>query len=95
MRLKKRNEDLIASQILNICRNGAGKTRILYQANLNSSKVNHYLDNMKKNGFIAEVVLGSRIQYKTTQKGAELMMRIDRLQSEMDELHAHLFEVEL
>ncbi len=94
MSLKKRDEDLIASQILDICQNEAGKTRILYQANLNSSTVNHYLDNMKKNGFIAEVVLGSRILYRTTQKGTELKMRIDRLRSEMDELHAHMFEAE-
>jgi len=93
MRTKKRNNDLIASQILDICLNGAGKTRILYQANLNSSKVNQFLDRLIENGFIEEIPTGSRTLYRTTQKGLELKRRFQQLQSEMDKLHENLFAV--
>ncbi len=85
---------LIASQILEICQNGAGKTKILYQANLNSSKVNQYLDNLVKNEFIAEIPAGNRMIYRTTTKGMELKKRIDQLQNEIDEIHDNLFKAE-
>jgi predicted transcriptional regulator len=94
MRTKKRDENLIASQILEICQNGAGKTKILYQANLNSTKVNQYLDNLIKNGFIAEITMGHRVIYKTTTSGQELKKRLDQLQNEIEELHANLFKAE-
>ncbi|MCX6675645.1 MAG: DNA-binding protein, partial [Methanothrix sp.] len=77
MRTKRRDDNLIASQILEICQNGAGKTKILYQANLNSTKVNQYLDNLIKNGFIAEIPMVHRVIYKTTSSGQELNKRLD------------------
>ncbi len=92
--MKKRNNDLIALQILDICLKGAGKTRILYQANLNSSKVNQYLINLVGNGLIEEVPAGSRVIYLTTSRGAELKRRFERLQCEIDELHSNLFPME-
>jgi predicted transcriptional regulator len=94
MRTKKRDDNSIASQILEICQNGAGKTKILYQANLNSTKVNQYLDNLIKNGFIAEIPLGHRVIYQTTSSGQELKKRLDQLQNEIEELHANLFKAE-
>jgi predicted transcriptional regulator len=94
MRTKKRDDNLIASQILEICQNGAGKTKILYQANLNSSKVNKYLDNLIKKGFIAEIPMGHRVIYKTTSSGQELKKRLDQLHDEIEELHANLFKAE-
>ncbi len=93
-RSKRRSDDLVVSQILDICVAGAGKTRILYQANLNSSRVNHFLENLVKNGFIAEMPRGARTLYKTTSKGEELKEKLHRLQGEMDDLHANLFEAE-
>jgi predicted transcriptional regulator len=95
MRTKRRDDNLIASQILEICQNGAGKTKILYQANLNSTKVNQYLDNLIKNGFIAEISMGHRVIYKTTSSGQELKKRLDELQNEIEDLHANLFNSRL
>ncbi len=46
----KRNPNVVTAQILEICANGAGKTRIIYQANLNSATGTQYLDNLTKNG---------------------------------------------
>jgi predicted transcriptional regulator len=95
IKTKKRSDDLIISQILEVCMNGAGKTRIIYQANLNSLKVNHYLDNMIKNGLIIEIPYGSRSIYKTTPKVLELNQRLQRLQIEIDALRSSLLDAEV
>jgi len=43
---------MIISQILDICIDGASKTKIVYQANLNFRIINPYLDLLTKNGLI-------------------------------------------
>jgi len=88
MRAKRRTNDLIASQILKVCVNGASKTRIVYQANLNSVSAKPYLNNLVNNGFMEAVPEGSRIIYKTTPKGLELENKFKQFHSEMDKLHA-------
>ena len=93
MGMKRRSNDLIISQILEICENGAGKTRIVYQANLNSIKVTQYLTNLIKSGLVAEIPQGSRVLFKTTFKGTEFRKRYEQLQSEMDELNSAIFEI--
>ncbi|MDD1750488.1 MAG: winged helix-turn-helix domain-containing protein [Methanothrix sp.] len=65
----KRSKQEIVSVILEVCKSGANKTRIVYQANLNFKTINPYLDILIKNGLI-ELNQGN---YKTTQKGAILM----------------------
>lgn len=89
--MKRRSDDMVMSEILDICSNGAGKTRIMYRANLNSAKVNHYLAHMIKNGLIAETPLGQRTSYKTTSKGAMIRAKFERIKGEMDELYGALF----
>ena len=84
---KRRTNDLIASQILKLCVNGASKTRILYQANLNYLMAKQYLDNLMKNGFIAKEGTGSRITYRTTCKGAEYKEKFEQLQADLDGLY--------
>ena len=93
MKMKRRSEDLIISQILEICANGAGKTKIVYQANLNSLRVDYYLTNLIKNGLIAKESRGSRVEYRTTYKGMQLKEKFQRLQNEIEELHTFLFDV--
>ncbi len=90
--MKKRSDDLVASQILDICMNGAGKTKILYQANLNSIRVDQYLENLIRNRLISKVPCGSRVLYKTTNEGSELNLKFHRLQMEMNELRASLLD---
>jgi predicted transcriptional regulator len=87
LKMNRRTDDLIASQILNICENGAGKTKIIYQANLNSATAKHYLENLTKSGLISEASRGSRVIYRTTFKGSELKDKHMRLQRELDDLH--------
>jgi predicted transcriptional regulator len=68
----KRNREEIISQILNVCRNGAIKTRVVYQANLNFKTVEPYLDLLVKNNLL-EVQQGEKRMYETTEKGETLL----------------------
>ena len=78
----KRNRQEIISQILEICINGASKTRIVYQANLNFKTVNPYLDLLIKNDLI-KVNEERAIHYETTSKGIRLLEDIKRIQGEL------------
>ncbi len=68
----KRDRDEIIAQILNVCKNGANKTRVVYQANLNFRTVNPYLDTLV-GGNLIEVSRDRNTIYKTTQKGANFL----------------------
>ena len=45
----KRSRHIIISKILDICKNGSNKTRIVYQANLNFKTVDPYINLLIKN----------------------------------------------
>jgi predicted transcriptional regulator len=77
----KRSKQEIFSQILDICMNGANKTRIVYQANLNFRTVNPYLDILIKNEHLIETGQGEQILYQTTQKGKDLLETINKVNS--------------
>lgn len=63
----KRNREEIISQILNICKDGAIKTHVVYQANLNFKTVEPYLDLLVKNNLL-EVQHGKRSSMRLHQK---------------------------
>jgi predicted transcriptional regulator len=66
---EKRSRDQIKVQILALCQeDGASKTRIVYQVNLNFKTVNGYLDLLLEKGLL-EAIPGEHIMYKTTEKG--------------------------
>jgi predicted transcriptional regulator len=74
----KRNREEIISQILSVCRNGAIKTRVVYQANLNFKTVEPYLDLLVKNNLL-EVQQGEKKMYETTQKGETLLEALNQV----------------
>ena len=74
----KRNREEIISQILNVCRHGAIKTRVVYQANLNFKTVGPYLDLLVKNNLI-EVQQGEKKMYETTEKGETLLEALNQV----------------
>ena len=80
--MKKRSRDMIISQILDICINGASKTRIVYQANLNFRTINPYIELLTKSGLI-NVKNEQMIIYKTTPKGLNLLDNFKQIQSEL------------
>ncbi len=78
----KRSRDLIISQILFICAEGANKTRIVYQANLNFRTVDPYLKLLTERGLINAKEEPSLI-YETTEKGTEVLGSLKAIQREI------------
>ena len=67
--LPKRTKSRVLKEILEVCTgNGANKTRIVYQANLNLISINPYLDLLTKNGLL-KIIEGKITRYKITAKG--------------------------
>ena len=79
----KRCRNDIISHILSICLNGANKTRIVYQANLNFRTVNPYIDILIKNNLIEEASQGGLVLYVTTQKGTSLLETMNQVSKEL------------
>ena len=80
--MKKRSKHVIISQILYICKDGANKTRIVYQANLNFRTVNPYIDLLIKNNLL-EIKRGKNILYETTDKGISLLDNFKHINSQL------------
>jgi predicted transcriptional regulator len=74
----KRSKHEIFSKILEICTDGASKTRIVYQANLNFRTVNPYLEILIKNNLL-EASQENHILYKTTKEGTNMYETISRV----------------
>jgi predicted transcriptional regulator len=75
----KRGRNEIIREILGLCQGeGVAKTRIVYQVNLNFRTVNPYIDAMIK-GELLEVLGGSQVIYRTTEKGNEALERLKEI----------------
>jgi len=81
----KRSRQEIIAKVLDICTNGAIKTKIVYQANLNFRTVNPYIDLLIKNNLI-EVKQGKNQLYETTDKGISLLDDFKQINSQLSEL---------
>ncbi|MGD0954228.1 MAG: winged helix-turn-helix domain-containing protein [Methanotrichaceae archaeon] len=81
--LIKRSRDIIISKILDICTDGAHKTRIVYQANLNFRTVNPYLELLTKNGMINAQKESNPVVYETTTRGLALLDNYKQIQGEL------------
>ena len=69
----KRNRDQINAEILALCQeDGASKTRIVYQTNLNFKTAKGHLDLLLEKGLL-EAIPGEHIMYKTTEKGEQAL----------------------
>jgi predicted transcriptional regulator len=79
----KRSRDTIISKVLDICSQGAHKTKIVYQANLNFRTVNPYLELLTKNGMINTQEERNLVVYKTTTRGLALLDNYKQIQGEL------------
>ena len=77
----KRSRDVIISKILDICIEGAHKTKIVYQANLNFRTVNPYLELLTKNGMINAKTDNNLVIYETTARGLGLLDDFKQIQN--------------
>lgn len=77
--LRRSNIEIIAD-MLRIGENGAGKTEIMYNANMSFSQIQKYLDYLVNQRFISKVNLDHTMTaYRVTDSGLKLLKTIDTL----------------
>jgi predicted transcriptional regulator len=77
---QRRSNIEIIADMLRVGENGAGKTEIMYSANMSYSQIQKYLDYLVSQGFISKVNLDkSMVAYQVTESGLKLLKAIDTL----------------
>jgi len=77
MNRRRSNIEIIAD-MLRVGENGAGKTEIMYSANMSYAQLQKYLGFMLSHGFINKVKVGNpAVTYQVTDKGGELLKNIN------------------
>jgi len=77
MNRRRSNIEIIAD-MLRVGENGAGKTEIMYSANMSYSQIQKYLGFLLSHGFINKVKVGNpAVTYQVTDKGGELLKNIN------------------
>jgi predicted transcriptional regulator len=77
---QRRSNIEIIADMLRVGENGAGKTEIMYSANLSYSQIQKYLDYLVNQGFVNKVNMGNTmIAYQVTDSGFKLLKAIDTL----------------
>ena len=77
---RRRSNIEIIADMLRVGENGAGKTEIMYSANMSYSQIQRYLDYLVTEGFINKVTMGnSMVAYQVTGTGLKLLKAIDTL----------------
>jgi predicted transcriptional regulator len=74
----KRSKSDIMLEVLNVCRNGASKTRIVYKANLNFNTATPYIELLSEKGLVS-ISEGPRTLYETTPQGMEAIKTLRQL----------------
>ncbi|MGQ9546344.1 MAG: winged helix-turn-helix domain-containing protein [Dehalococcoidia bacterium] len=79
MNRRRSNIEIIAD-MLRVGGNGAGKTEIMYSANMSYAQIQKYLGFLLSHGFINRVEVGNPVvTYHVTSKGQELLRNIDSI----------------
>ena len=77
---QRRSNIEIIADMLRVGENGAGKTEIMYTANMSYSQIQKYLDYLVNQGFINKVNIdNTMIAYQVTESGLKLLKTIDML----------------
>jgi predicted transcriptional regulator len=77
---RRRSNIEIIADMLRVGENGAGKTEIMYTANMSYSQIQKYLDYLVNHGFINKVkVDNTMVAYRVTDSGLKLLRVIDTL----------------
>lgn len=82
----KRSKEAIIAKVLEICIDGATKTAIVYQANLNFHTAVTYINLLIDKGLLEEV--DSRpITFRTTSNGTKLMEEFESIRSKIPDIY--------
>ena len=77
---RRRSNIEIIADMLRVGENGAGKTEIMYSANMSYSQIQKYLDYLVNQGFINKVNMdNTMVAYQVTDSGFQLLKAIDTL----------------
>ena len=77
---RRRSNIEIIADMLRVGESGAGKTEIMYSANMSYSQIQKYLDYLVSQGFITKVDMdNTMIAYQVTESGLKLLKAIDTL----------------
>jgi len=75
---RRRSNIEIIADMLRVGENGAGKTEIMYSANMSYAQIQKYLGFLLSHGFINKVQVGNpSVTYQVTEKGGELLRNIN------------------
>jgi predicted transcriptional regulator len=79
MRLNRRRSDIeIMADMLKVGENGAGKTEIMYSANMSYRQIQKYLGFLISQGFIDRIRMGNpSVTYRVTDSGLKLLELIN------------------
>jgi len=72
---KRRDKLYIMAEILEIARDGALKTQIMYRANLSFTQLNDYLGFMLEINLLKKIRKNDKDIYKSTEKGLDFLQR--------------------
>jgi predicted transcriptional regulator len=77
---RRRSNIEIIADMLRVGENGAGKTEIMYSANMSYSQIQKYLEYLVNQGFVNKVNMGNTmVAYQVTGTGLKLLKAIDTL----------------
>ena len=81
MKVNRRRSNIeIIAEMLKVGENGAGKTKIMYNANLSYTQIQRYLGFLTSQGFINKMELGNpSVTYRVTDNGLKLLESINTL----------------
>ena len=81
MRVNQRRSDIeIISDMLEVGENGAGKTQIMYGANMSYIQIQKYLGFLMGHGFVDKMKMGNpSVTYQVTDSGLKLLELIGNL----------------
>ena len=81
MRVNRRRSNIeIIAEMLKVGENGAGKTKIMYNANMSYRQIQKYLGFLLSEGFIDKVEVGNpAVTYKVTDRGLKLLSSINSI----------------
>ena len=79
MRVNQRRSDIeIIAEMLRIGENGAGKTKLMYNANMSYVQMKKYLRFLINQGYLDSVRTGNlSVTYQATERGLNLLKSID------------------
>jgi predicted transcriptional regulator len=81
VRVNRRRSDVeIIADMLAVGENGAGKTEIMYSANMSYSQIQKYLGYLMGQGYIGKMKMGNpSVTYQVTESGLRLLQLINTL----------------